>query len=284
MCVNNMLNMSMSQRLDYILTQLRVGAVRKDAAIAFTALSEGETGYLWYLDRPTTLKWAGGVPDWCCGVPIGIETGQNFTKALAGAPTTLQFLKGQSLLTVDPNNSSELKPANGFGNPARQDLNMAAFETTVSAREESALPIYSVGPFQLNQALYGRACGFPSTWEELWDLYVGGSNVTIPADIVASGKETDWLKGARFAYMVKRWGRYNIPKSYIADGCRSNSVQFPNGSRETDLAWLDGHAGNRTVSTWAYDGDQAHLGARRPYKTVWSEVSLRASTMFPDWV
>lgn len=269
------------------LERAKAGGVDREFAVAYTALAQGETGYLFLRSRQTPYglgctietKTECANPDdvaVCCGTAVGVENQNNMAPVLAQAPLMNEFLVSRGWLQVDENGL--IKPANGFGNPFQMDKAAWAFEYAVATREKAALRLFSIGPTQRHMAYFqsGR-CGWPSTWEELWDQYVAGADVSVPSSTVDPGGVAELVMTKRVTHTYLVSGQYL--RHQKDGGCVKDNVPYPNGS-QSDIAWLTYHAGNTVFAKAVYEGNPELLGSRRPYREVWPEVNAIAATIW----
>jgi len=275
-CRFDMYSLSKEARLSVLLKAAKHEGVDRSLAIAFIALCEGETGYAFLTHRPyPPLTEIQGSSD-CCAVPVGIELAY-FDSGLRQSPKTLSFLAQKGWLKTE---NGVLKPTNGLGNPLKPWKTMAAFEFAYLAEEDAAIKIFAVGPFQMNMKWNGASCGFPANRDEIWDLYVAGRDMELQT---TSGWSDDQIVlqiyYSKIAYLIERWGRYNLPKDVNpqGEGCKPATTELPNGNPAGDIAWLTGHAGNPSTASKLYYGTLSPT--RAAYKDVWANVNAKAAAM-----
>lgn len=264
---------SVHERMVETLNAARIHGIKREFAVAITALSEGETGAYWLQNGPPTLDRLHEDDDiGCPTVIVGIELGA-FDTTLRKSPKTLAFLQEHSL--VGTNDQGKLIAVNGFGNPVRQDIARRVFEYTVAEREGPALRLYSIGATQMHLYWTGLADPtkkrryWPSTWEEIWAAYQPTIDVS-KLDTSRSGGDVNIATTrAKVAHLMDLWGTY---LKTVEDGGLTSKYPGPPFDDEVAIQWLIWQAGNRYVAEAANYGNAKLLGARRPYRDVWPEA------------
>jgi hypothetical protein len=237
-------------------SELSEHGIDRDLADALIAVSEGETGYAWIVDRPMTTD---GAQNLCCAVVVGLERGE-LNKAVIASPSFRDYLVQRGFLKTA--SDGKLEPANGFGNPLKPWKTMVVYEHVLATQDEAALQAFSVGPTQMWMKYFNKRAGWPSTWDEAWDQYTAGSFLDGP----------NYSPGTRAAYYADRWLRYLTPKRYNPEGVlKEDAVIAKPGDKSSSVSWLVNHAGNPVAAEKLYEGTL--FAGRKAYKTVIQTVA-----------
>lgn len=266
-------------RLAVALRAARYEGVDRDLTIAMLALAEGEVNYAMLTHRPFASTGQSN----CCAVVVGLEA-ERMDQTVKMSPKLNSFLAARGWMQLK---NGKIAPANGFGNPLKPWKTMAAFEYVVATREASALRLFAVGPYQMNM-LYSTPglpqngaptpCGFPVDWDDIWDLYMAGSDLEFERTPGwTDGQTSTQIMYLRVAHLLTKWARYNTPKSVYPDGCRQTPL--PDGTEARGVPWLQGHTGSAVVAKKLWDGTL--YPGRRAYKLVWQDVRAMAATEYP---
>lgn len=259
MCENDYQKISsVHDRMTRALTQIRDGGGPRDVAVAFVALSEGESAAVWAQSRPLPDD------DDCCGQVIGIESGYYaplgddiFNHYVGRDSLALEWLRERGWIGWDAQ-TQRVRPAGAIVPPGNQRERMLFFEFLVANQRWETLQTISIGPTQIwlgNGAVCETA--LPRNLEELWFMY---------------STADPWS-------MITLHLGYLLPKRYSKDGCLSHASLMPDGTEQTAVNWLAKHAGSTSRARDVYNG-AAWLGNRRPYKEVWAEANMIAETVY----
>lgn len=249
MCENDYLRIGIAERVTRVLTQLRDAGAPRDVAVAYVALSDGETNFIWNIERPLPEDAA------CCGQIIGLE-GVAFHRYVSQDSDVMDWLRTRGWINWNQE-EQEIEPAGGLDNPMRPERAALFFEYLAANGKFEVMETLSIGPTQLWLG-NGTTCGMPSGVDDVWAFY---------------SETNPWR-------LITRHLRYLLPSRYDPAGCLSNGFLLPDGSQQRGVAWLTHHAGNPNLALQVYNGNPARWPNRRAYKDSWNYVNNVATTIY----
>jgi hypothetical protein len=173
------------------LLECMAAGVDREKAISVLALTWRETAMRILTPRSGQAELDASCD---CRTVVGMELVQGqFRQSLAADQEAIDFLTTSGFAIAGQNG---LQPAGGLGNPNTDGSSTALFfEYVVTNRKAHLLDQFSIGPTQMHlfwsalmpvtpntrpgQPDGQNRCGWPSTWEELWTLYISDSVPTL---------------------------------------------------------------------------------------------------------
>lgn len=243
-----------------ILEAIQPTGYPRDRLTAYLALSYRETDIVWLTQRPNADD-----AQCPCRTSVGLErsSGGAYKMSTRSDPEALAFLAANGLIQPGPAGD---RPANSAAEPGGQGVALF-FEWVVAHRKAALLDNFSLGPTQMH--LYwsalrhpGGRCGFPETWEEVWDFY-----------------------NSQTYSNVATYLQYMDPPCWTKPS--PGAVVMPN--RDQVIAWLNGHTGGAhdahgySVSEAYYEGaawkNLPAVPAYKAYKNAIAEARMLADAV-----
>jgi len=231
-----------AQRRIKALKEMAAAHIPRELAVAYVALSEGESRYLWTVKRPLKKHT-------CCANVVGLEPSE--VKRLHADPAFLKWINDNTGGVVVSGNNTLSVPT------LSTVRNAIWFEKALADENMNILKMFSIGPTQL-LIDSSRICGQPKTIAEIKEWYL---------TVDMHDRMANFLT-------------YLTPKRYTPKGCRDLNGLLPDGTEAAGVPWLAAHGGSPEIGLKLWNGDAAVFGARQPYKTIWSLVNTSSEAIF----